>query len=419
MVVLAGALAGLLLLDHPRVPRAGVVNDGPTFYEALETVNLSVATEPGGPWVLSQVVGVASPVPTYPSAWGWGSYDDVLASCQPAFNGLTIWNGSIPLFNGTFNSGTAPFWQFMYFSNESAQLLVGTDLEGMGHVYPPIALTSPCAVSSDLGYQPWRSAWTFDRFGFPANTPVLAATSWSVVGQQFVQWLGTAPTEMFLMGDLQFGSGQPFGVQTSFFTCGTAGGVGVTRGLDVFVDPNDTARVALSYNYTLGCTPTTNNWTPIDLQLQFANSGYDNSTGTTALSQTFRFEETGPSPYLGAGYNERGITSWMTRLNLSTGTGAVLPVGTPECSAWIPSMGDCGANATGWYAVLLSPSGEWEGTYGAQAGVPGWNEPVLPIANNETFVLVFPSSWDLAGDSFEATSITSELPMTGSVALPE
>ena len=148
IIAIAGGLGGFFILNGQDGKSSTIVNDGPTFHDALGAVNLSVNTVSGGPWVLSQVYGVASPVPSSPTSWGWGEYDNTLASCQAAFNGLTIWNGTIPLFDGSFNSGTAPFWQFVFFSNTTLQILVATDVLGVVHAYPPILMSSPCGMYS-------------------------------------------------------------------------------------------------------------------------------------------------------------------------------------------------------------------------------------------------------------------------------
>jgi hypothetical protein len=406
IVAVAGGLGSYLVLNHRG--GNGVVSDGPTFYEALGSVNSSIGVAPGGPWVLSQVYGIATPVPSSPSVWGWWPLSRTLSSCQAAFNGLTIWNGTMPLFHGTFDSGTAPFWQFVFFSNATQQLLVATNVLGAVHAYAPIALSSSCAVNSQLGFEPWRSSWTFYRWAFPRDTPAMASGAWNAIGKSYVTWLGTSPTEMYYMGDVPFGSGQPYGTQTRFFTCGTVGSAGVTRGLDVFTDTYDTSVVTGWYNYTIGCTPTSNNWAALPVTMQFSNASVAAGTGTTILRQEFQLLSA-------AGNDSHGITSWMVNFNLTYGNGSRLPIAPSGCPAWVASVSDCAASASGWYAVLLSGGGGWQGSFGASPVGHGWNYPVIPMASNETIAVVVPSSWNVSGDTLEVTSTTSELPLTGSM----
>jgi hypothetical protein len=416
IMTLAGGLVAYLALGHAGTGSGGVVGDGPTFHEALQSVNGSVYSTPGGPWFLSQVFGIASPVPTSPSVWGWWPLDSTLAACQAAFNGLTIWNGSIPLFNGTFNSGTAPFWQFVFFSNTSQQILVSTDVQGVAHTYPPVAMTSPCARYSGLGYEPWRSAWTFYKWAFPTDTPAMAGAASSAVGQSYLHWLGKAATEMFYMGDVTFGSGQPYGTQIRFFTCGTPGATGMTPGLDVFLNTFDTATVSDWYNYSIGCTPTTENLTAIPVQAGFFNQTTFSAAGSTVVRDELEFVSTGPAPFTGP-IDAHGITSSLVELSVLTVNGTELPLADNGCAAWVASILECNSTSSGWYAVLLSSNGQWQGSYGETSLGPAWNYPAIPIASNESLVVILPSSLDVSGLALELTSTVSAFPLTGSTEL--
>jgi hypothetical protein len=418
LTVVAAALGSYYVLDRGNGNAVDIVDDGPTLYGALGSVNSSVIPWPGGPWTLSQVYGVASPIPADPSAWGWGEYDKTLDSCQAAFNGLTIWNGSIPLFDGTFNSGTAPFWQFVYFSNTTQQLLVATDVLGVTHVFPPIALTSECAEQSGLGVQPWTTTYYWGREGFPGNTPTMASDAWNVMAKSYVSWLDRPVGELYMFGATQFGSGQPSGDQVNFFTCGTPGAAGATPGLAIYGSTDEANFTGNSWNYTLGCTPTTNSWTAIPIELRFSNSSVVTLPGGSVVRQAFQFYYTGEPPYSGPGFNSRGVTSWMTALNLVDSDAQSLPIGQSDCLSWVPTLSDCGTNSTGWYAVILSPGGSWEGSFGETTTGPNWNYPVIPVANNETLAVVVPSSWNVSGDKLEVSSTTSELPLNGSATFP-
>ena len=420
-VVVAGAGGYFYLAHQQGAPGSSVIADGPTFYEALKSVNLSADLQPGSPWVLEQVYGVASPIPANPSTWGWGEYDRVLASCQPAFNGLTIWNGSIPLFHGTFNSGTAPFWQFVYFSNSSQELLVGTDVEGAVHVYPPISWSSECATSSGLGYglghEPWlwKSFWGQD--GYPADSPTIANNDWNIMAKRYVAWLNRPVAEMYLLGATYFGSGMPPDDQINFFTCGLVGAVGATPGLELFGSHGVTKLGFDTFNYTLGCTPTGYNWTAVPMRAAFSNASIVSTSTTEIAAQEFRFDYLGSPPLSGPAYNAGGVTSWMVNLSLRDSNGQLLSVAVSQCSSWVPSVSDCPSNASGWYAVLLAPDGAWDGSYGAGAAGATWSSPVAPIANNETLDIVVPSTWNLTGDTLTMSSTTSGLPLTGSITL--
>ncbi len=418
LILAAAGLGSYVALYLRSGSSTDVVGDGPTLYQALRGVNSSVNALSGGPWVLSQVYGIASPIPTNPTAWGWGEYDQTFASCHAAFNGLTIWNGTIPLFHGTFNSGTAPFWQFVYFSNASQQLLVANDVLGVVHVLPPVALSSECAVRSGLGFEPWRSAFFWSRVGFPGDTPTMASDAWTVMAQRYVAWLGEPVGEMYLFGGSQFGSRQAAATQVQCFICGTAGAAGITPVLAIYGSTDEPWYTGNSDNYTLGCTPTTNYWTAIPLELKFSNATTATGLDATVVSETFQFLDAGTPPYSGPGYNTRGVTSWMIDLNLTDSSGHQLPITRSGCSTWVPSLSDCIANSSGWYAVLLAPGGGWLGSFGGSSTAPGWSYPVVPIVNNETLAIVLPPSSSTSGDVLTVSSTTNQLPLNGSMVLP-
>jgi hypothetical protein len=244
----------------------------------------------------------------------------------------------------------------------------------------------------------------------------MALASWNAVARGWVNWIGQKPTEMYYMGDLDFGSGQPAGTQVDYFTCGTEGGVGPTPELTTFPDVYDTSKVTEWYNSTLGCTPTSNSWTALPVEMQFGNDTATTQGAATYVNQTFQVLTNLSGSYVpGAGL---GITSWMIGLNLTNSAHQTLPPAQSGCSTWVPTLeGYCGGNANGWYAVLLSAAGAWQGSYGAVPGGLGWTNPVIPIVSNETLAIVAPASWDLAGDSLIVTSTTSLLPVTGSTLL--
>ncbi len=352
--IVVAAIVGLLVaaswgLWYGFSPResnhgSGIVSDGPTFAQAFSAVNGSIQQVSGGPWVVSEAFGVAPPTPSSPSSWGWpGAYPQTMNACQQAFNGLTIWNGTLPLFTGSFSSGTAPFWQLVFFSNQSGQLLIGTDEVGKVTVFPPVGLSSPCADFSGLGDEPWNSANLISHGLFPVNSPEMAQAAWGAVGKAWVDGLTELPTEMFLIGGLPFGSGASPTTQVEYFTCGTLAGVGVTRGLSVFTDPNNPSDVTGWENYSLGCTPTASNWTAIPVHLEFTSSMTVVSANGTYSSQAFQVLTGSNASALSN--QTLGITSWMVNLSLASSTGTRLPLGTSGCNNWAATPEDCLADS--------------------------------------------------------------------------
>ncbi len=91
-----------------------VVPDGPTLVPAFSAVENPVSNAFGGPGALVSVFGVAAQAPFSPNVVGGVGVNRTQNPCSREYNGLTLYNGSIPVFNGTFNSGTAPFWPFAF-----------------------------------------------------------------------------------------------------------------------------------------------------------------------------------------------------------------------------------------------------------------------------------------------------------------
>jgi len=250
-VLVVGAGAGLSLWYLTRSGTSkptSIVADGPTFYQALGAVNGSVASSPGGPWTIFAVWGVASPVPFDPNALGWLSQNLTVNSCGEAFNGVTLWNGTIPLFNGTFDSGTAPFWQFAFFSNASQSILIATDLVGVSHVFTPMAMTSVCAKATGLGGSPW--AWAKILSPFPADSSIMAESAWSSTGQSW-ESSNRPGYELFVLGWNEWGSANPEGLIVKFARCGEVGFTGIQPVTDFLLTSGGT--VFSVFNGSQGC----------------------------------------------------------------------------------------------------------------------------------------------------------------------
>ena len=203
--------------------------------EALSEVSASVATEPGGPWEIFSVYGIAAQASFSPNLIGYPTGENrTVNDCGHLFDGVTLWNGTLPTFHGSFNSGTAPFWQLAYFSNTSKGVLVATDVRGDTHVYSPISMANPCAPWYDFMSNN-TAEWTSLQQNPPVDSSVAALNAWatniagvetvgSKVGQDspYVEIMTTGPGVFMGFGD-QRGSG--WGVY--FDRCGEAGVTGV------------------------------------------------------------------------------------------------------------------------------------------------------------------------------------------------
>jgi hypothetical protein len=407
VIVVAGGLGTYYILAHRGSSSPSVVGDGPTFYQALGAVNGSVISQSGGPWTLYAVWGIAAPVPFSPNALGWSdSNNGSVNSCGAQFNGITLWNGSIPLFNGSFDSGTAPFWQFAFFSNASQSILIATDVLGVAHVYPPMGISSTCARSTSLWAAPWDWARLFSPF--PSNSPVMAESAWNAVGKS---WMTTNQPayEAYVFGWSYWGSANPEGLIVKLARCGEVNATGVQPVLDVILNSNGTW--SSYFNGTQGCGDVTSLGPPpvyAHYEVDFSSSDVSQAMSTIAVNQSFQVTYGNRSADSDAG----GLVSWMTSLNLTMSTGQRLPSVAPGCSSWAPSLADCQQNGPGWYAVLLSESGEWLDSYPSAPNGTAWEIPSVSLASNQILVIVAPSSWNVTGDglSLNGTTLLGGMP---------
>jgi hypothetical protein len=412
VIVVIAAGIGVWYITTTHHSASVLKTDGPTLYQAIAPVNASVRNVSGGPWTLFTLWGVAVAALFSPDSIGWPQYNLSVNSCQSQFKGLTLWNGSIPLFNGSFESGTAPFWQFAYFSNASQAILIATNVLGTVHIFSPMAMTSPCAMATGLGPQPWPSIFARTLHPFPANSPTLAETSWNAIGSE---WMAqNSPAWMaFDFGYSYWGSANPGGLIVKYARCGEIGYTGVQPVAYVGLWANGSS--SMIFNGSQGCGDVISLGPPpvIDgYELNFSSSTVRSIADTSTINQSFQVMDPFPPPY----YDRGGLVSWMVTLNISSPANQRLESVVPPCSRWVPSLTDCVANGSGWYAVLLSSSGEWLDAYPSTANGTAWELPNVALASNQYLVVIVPSSWNVTGDTLTPEGTVSQVPITGSVS---
>ena len=414
VLVVAGGLTGWLYLTA-RPPAPSPKGDGPTFDEALAAVELGLSAVGGGPWTVFSAVGVATPRPFQPASLGWADSANATNACRAALPGLTVWNGTMPLFNGSDVSGTAPFWQLMFFSNASSEIVVGTDVSGHVTVFPPFGMRSPCGIVLEGKGPLWGWA-DYDLDLIHVDSSVLAQTAWSAIGST---WVPSHPpsVEVYTFGETNWPL-WPSGIMVSFERCGLRGAAGPQP--YVFADINGNGSLNNAAYGLETCTPETNvtgpnlSGTPVPYVNEFSNGTVVSVGATTYAAEDLRLAEGfGPDPSL-AGYGEVG---WMVRLTLSDANGQALRSAPTGCASWVRSIGDCAANATGWYAVLGTQQGTWLDSFPSSVNESDWADPVGAILGNETLTIVVPSSWNVTGDVLRTTATGTTVPVMGSAVL--
>ncbi len=418
-------LAGWYLFVTPLRPRSGSqpIADGPTFYQVLSSVNGSVRNVSGGPWSLVSVIGVASPAPFSANVAGYLRLNLSVNACEQQFNGLTLWNGSVPTFSGSFDSGTAPFWQLAYYSPATQQVLVTTDVAGVSRVYPAMSISANCTYAwTTLRQNP--GSWVNQIYAngtLPVDSPIAARVAWDNLDRRWIQ--ANAPlAEVYALGPgMITGTGDVYGGnwEIYFMGCGVAGYTGIRPIYVAGVSRGGGSEYNL--NGTRNCVTLYSEGGVIDRGINqfFFSSPVLSGGGTSSwISVPYQIGVTATNGSFYGYYDGWGVADWMTRLNLTTASGQQLPLAPSGCPNWVPTLSDCVANSSGWFVVLLSAGGEWLASYGATTqGGAGWTVPVTAMVSHQSLVIVVPSSWSPGGDRLTVNSTASEVAITGSVAL--
>ena len=399
-------------------------DDGPTLYAAYDATDALVRNASGGPWVLFWGVGIAAQAAFSPNVLNYFTSENLTVNnCEAMYNGLTIWNGSIPIFNGTLNSGTAPFWQFAFYSNATNRILFATDVLDRITVYPsePNAyLIGNCMPWYDLSIPPDPGNWTRDLQASSANSPTVAGVATTLIGQGILDQKSPW-AELFYLGPGMYGGTAAVteSVAAYFDRCGLEGVSGfqpldlvatTESGGNPFLDNESTICALLNSANSLHLYPAY-------YQFEFSASTIQ-TKGSTLQAATPYQAEIRWYNYSNVSSDAWGLANWLTSWNLTTSAGQHLPLATPICESWAPSVSNCGANSSGWYGVVLSASGEWTNSYGAlPGGGVGWSEPVTALVSHQQFVIVTPSSWNVTSDVLSVSSTVSTSTVVGSDTL--
>jgi hypothetical protein len=398
LVASLGSVAYWVSLKKPSNP-AQALADGPTFRQALDIVNVSVSNLTGGPWTLFSALGLAAQGPMDPSAFGFTYTNASLRSCGAAFNGVTIWNGtSLPVFNGSIESGTAPFWQFAFYSAVTQEFVVATDVSNVPRAYAPLSDSSPCGNYSGLGsagpeYANWLNP-------LPIDTPAMARPAYDAVGEQFERSHGPI-VEIYnfgysILSQLTHG-GNGEGLTVQYARCGLVGAGGLQS--DAVVGESANGSVVNTDTGTLSCTWVTSSSPLIYGEYELAFGAPSPFRGPSPASQSIQINFSVVIPPGNTTFQRDawGLIAWMTSLTLQNDMGIELPSAPPSCQGWVPSVTSCEAGSGAWAAVLLSANGAWTDSFPQQPNSTEWAIPNAPLVSSESLVILAPSSWVMEG----------------------
>lgn len=148
--------------------------------------------------------------------------------------------------------------------------------------------------------------------------------------------------------------------------------------------------------------------------LQF---GTPSGVGSGGQDIAVPFQVTSPLSANATLYDATGLQPWMFTLELKDRTGAILPEVVATCPSWAPSLSDCPANASGWFVVLTSATGQWLDSFPGAAGGTDWSYPSVLVVSQERLTVIAPVSWSVAGDTLVVLPTVSVPHVNGTAQL--
>jgi hypothetical protein len=400
--LLVGALVGTALVSLSlRTSAVSSTEGGLTLDQALRQVNTTVQNANGGPWELFSYIGFAAEGAFNPAAFSLGTSTNLsLRYCGAQLPGITLWNGSsIPVFDGSVAAGTAPFWQFEFFSNTTKDVVVATDVSGVVRAYPPILPTDSCWLYAGGGAASSYLSWVNP---LPEDSNVQAQLAYDRVARTF-ESSNRPVVEIFADGFTPLGAighGPNGGVE--FFRCGLEGVAGVQPFLIVGFSPSgqifDTINgtVSCTATYSIGPPPV---YTPYTIIPSAPRSPSVFGSGFESVSFSFQTEFSTGVNNSTRYYDAWGLLSWMVSLSLRNSSGQSLPTTPLSCQAWVSTVASCTPMGLGWSVILTSADGAWLDAFPSASSALLWSLPVGAIASYEQLILTYPNSWNITGDS--------------------
>jgi hypothetical protein len=421
-VVIAGLSPALLSVwGNSPVPRNTITGLG-----ALALVEASLVKTTSESWTLISDVGVASHDSYTP--WVIGGIDGSLINASIsslatlwACGSLpltTVWNTSgLPVRGGNLTDGFAPFWEFL-FANASGSsqfvFAIGTYVSGSVKVLGPLNQANPCiralglgpgfvppiaslpSLETDIGGElAYRALTSLDAHFGPYA--VVWTNGWPIIANS--GWDSTIYT---------FGAGWI----VTFYECGLVGvspaSSTITSWHVVVWLQNGIPTSGGASSTRFGCTLPSYNVTITEQA---------SSRQGTGFAASFSLADNGFSAgsYVA---DEQGLAAWMVLPKLQRSLGGAPELAPDLCPHWLNGIASCDVPAAGWYAVLLSPGGQWLDSYGVINGSPAWADPGVPVISTETVDILSAFSLSSSGITFQLSSNVTSPVIASNIVTP-
>jgi hypothetical protein len=337
-----------------------------TFSEAEHNSNLTVSTDPGGPWTLTSALGVLSSLPV----WLLPIADE---ECRTV-PGVSVWNASLlPLAPDQYESGFLPFWSLIY-ENDSHDLLAAVSLNTSTHIVGPISPTTPCGSI--------MSQFVTGSSADPQlDSPAAAEYAWQIDGSTYI------PTHANAFEFMETGFGQLLDYGS------TAGGwiVGYKLcGLPAYEGSTAQFTTSVKFqNETSGYFQTTETGVcfPGDFEVSYGTAANESGPGGSVLTDLPISLGFANSTNLTDGVGLTTGSTLVSLVNLSSGQQGV--PGVLDCTPGNLSATSCGPPES-WYGALVTPTGYWIDAFGNFDGTVRWALPNVPFYTGDSLAIIHP-----------------------------
>ena len=364
---------------------------------ALNLSNQTVLSQPGGPWTLTTLTGLASDAPAFPMG-------NAAAQCQTPGPMLGDMGGALVSSQSALASGYAPLWEMLYMnsSNSSLTVIVAND---SAHVEGPYPYGSPC--NYDTGN---TIGWTGPNRNLLLDTSQLAPMAWDQVGKETYANYSGPLLVVYAYGDLPLLGSVPY--------------YGTNYGPDWIVDFTPCWVSPLKFS----------TFTYMDFHWAIDTSNGSlahwpgSAEGTCFLnSYHFQFRPLSSAPVAGQNWSipllslndiTSDLTTWMVRPNLiNASTDRTEPPAPVSCRLIPWENLTCQTSGNGWYLALTNPRGQWLDVYAEENGTGSWVYPNVAIDPGDIFLLESSAESYLEGAQFSVTSNSNVVTVSGNITL--
>ena len=365
-----------------------------TFDSAWSTVSSFFAAQSRGPWTVAFAEGVAADAPWAPpiSLWAFATPGvwDACAAQLAGISTLTFWNSSeYPYATGptVYTSGAAPLWTFI-FNGSATPTFVATWLLGQVVLNGILEPGNPCLGDYLFQQNPGNPI----DVSVAADSNAVAAAA--AAGSALTNPPGTIATPTppssvfaaYFPGPqlLPFYHGGSAQWSLAYGECGMAGQQDTNYTLTEYVlaATNPTPQGPSMWGVT-SCFDSY-------YYLQLNRTTVQVLPAPTGLDREWSLNVSYLSSAVPARWSIWDLVASQLQFTLWPQGPPAPPINSSAapCTAQDPTLDNCTMPTSGWYLVLLSPTGAWLDSYPTVANGTAWSIPNLEVVTGDRLLFV-------------------------------